>query len=415
MIACLTCPLRFHISRDNSSSQTTTDKDTKRKVRQKSKCGDIFTCQRCSFSPKTKTQEAMYKHYVFCLPDFLRNLASFFPTFLLLPASSSYACPLCSERFSQRFCLEVHLGTHHCKVEPYLSRAKVITDKKIQKWKDNEATKDKDDVKEDAIKADSRNVEVTDDNIAIKFKATYLNPQGSQVSVIQKNPKMENHKADGIGVVPTLDKFSKAETKDDDDITVATKEALCSQIILEEAVEDSSDCASDDEDYNATSEPVEKMIDEVEEKTESDSQERNMQVEASDDDTDSDFDDAPIIDIEANITEVPSVENQSVMDTTDPKPNPQPEALPSRPPPSPTKYKGRPLRPRKRRYQSVSSGGPEVYCLCRRPYSRAHGPMVACDGPCQDWYHFSCLGLGPGHSLAPGPWYCTHCSEALRL
>ena len=53
----------------------------------------------------------------------------------------------------------------------------------------------------------------------------------------------------------------------------------------------------------------------------------------------------------------------------------------------------------------------KVYCVCRAPdYG---GPMVGCDGPCRDWYHFSCLGWGPGYRLAPGAWYCHTCVMVL--
>ena len=51
------------------------------------------------------------------------------------------------------------------------------------------------------------------------------------------------------------------------------------------------------------------------------------------------------------------------------------------------------------------------YCVCQRPYQRSDGPMVACDGGCSQWFHFSCLGFLPHHTLPPGPWNCETCQS----
>ncbi|OUM63822.1 hypothetical protein PIROE2DRAFT_22167, partial [Piromyces sp. E2] len=33
----------------------------------------------------------------------------------------------------------------------------------------------------------------------------------------------------------------------------------------------------------------------------------------------------------------------------------------------------------------------KYYCICHQEYDK-NNPMIACDN-CQEWYHFSCIGL----------------------
>merc|ERR1719186_2002465 len=46
------------------------------------------------------------------------------------------------------------------------------------------------------------------------------------------------------------------------------------------------------------------------------------------------------------------------------------------------------LTPTKKQYSHKE----EVYCVCKSRY-RSDRPMIGCDGPCKDWYHFNCVGI----------------------
>lgn len=50
----------------------------------------------------------------------------------------------------------------------------------------------------------------------------------------------------------------------------------------------------------------------------------------------------------------------------------------------------------------------EVFCVCRKP---DHGElMVACDG-CDEWFHFTCMGLDPRYKDLVNNFYCKFCDE----
>ena len=42
-------------------------------------------------------------------------------------------------------------------------------------------------------------------------------------------------------------------------------------------------------------------------------------------------------------------------------------------------------------------------CICNGPY---HGSMVGCDGGCDNWFHFACVGIT---RLPRGEFYCEEC------
>jgi len=49
----------------------------------------------------------------------------------------------------------------------------------------------------------------------------------------------------------------------------------------------------------------------------------------------------------------------------------------------------------------------KVYCVCKSRY-RSDKPMIGCDGPCEDWYHFNCVGI-PKDFRSIAEWYCEGC------
>ena len=49
----------------------------------------------------------------------------------------------------------------------------------------------------------------------------------------------------------------------------------------------------------------------------------------------------------------------------------------------------------------------KVYCKCKSKYTN-DSPMIGCDGPCQDWYHFDCVGI-PQNFRSIAEWYCEDC------
>ena len=46
----------------------------------------------------------------------------------------------------------------------------------------------------------------------------------------------------------------------------------------------------------------------------------------------------------------------------------------------------------------------EVYCICRKPDD--HSVMIACDGPCSDWFHTRCVQMSPEKVELIFKWYC---------
>ena len=170
------------------------------------------------------------------------------------------------------------------------------------------------------------------------------------------------------------------------DLSIEPKETECiegcSQIVLEEAGNDSSDDDSnteDDLDKNDLNSNKSGMC------NEHDSLDDESEEESA-------FHDLSVIEIEANIPDVLNNETGAVIKSVD--------------------TNLRPMRPRRKRRLVDDSLAEEVYCSCRRPYRRAQGPMVACDGACAQWYHFSCLGLSPAHRLDKGPWFCSICNNS---
>jgi len=61
------------------------------------------------------------------------------------------------------------------------------------------------------------------------------------------------------------------------------------------------------------------------------------------------------------------------------------------------------LTPTKKQYSHKE----EVYCVCKSRY-RSDKPMIGCDGPCKDWYHFNCVGI-PKDFRSIAEWYCEEC------
>ena len=49
----------------------------------------------------------------------------------------------------------------------------------------------------------------------------------------------------------------------------------------------------------------------------------------------------------------------------------------------------------------------KAYCICKSAYNK-NQPMIGCDGPCQDWYHFACVGI-PQNFRSIADWYCESC------
>lgn len=49
----------------------------------------------------------------------------------------------------------------------------------------------------------------------------------------------------------------------------------------------------------------------------------------------------------------------------------------------------------------------KAYCTCKSAYNK-NQPMIGCDGPCQDWYHFGCVGI-PQNFRSIADWYCENC------
>ena len=49
----------------------------------------------------------------------------------------------------------------------------------------------------------------------------------------------------------------------------------------------------------------------------------------------------------------------------------------------------------------------KAYCICKSAYNK-NQPMIGCDGPCQDWYHFGCVGI-PQNFRSIADWYCESC------
>lgn len=50
----------------------------------------------------------------------------------------------------------------------------------------------------------------------------------------------------------------------------------------------------------------------------------------------------------------------------------------------------------------------QVYCICRKPEEGRF--MVACDGPCDDWYHGSCVGVTAKEALKMDKYFCEYCA-----
>lgn len=46
----------------------------------------------------------------------------------------------------------------------------------------------------------------------------------------------------------------------------------------------------------------------------------------------------------------------------------------------------------------------EAYCICRKPDD--HTLMIACDGPCEDWFHARCVSMDSAKAKLIYKWYC---------
>ena len=57
--------------------------------------------------------------------------------------------------------------------------------------------------------------------------------------------------------------------------------------------------------------------------------------------------------------------------------------------------------------EMLGSQKDKLYCKCRSLHNK-NQPMIGCDGPCEDWYHFSCVGI-PQNFRSIADWYCATC------
>ncbi|KAM0802162.1 hypothetical protein BDR22DRAFT_961827 [Usnea florida] len=46
----------------------------------------------------------------------------------------------------------------------------------------------------------------------------------------------------------------------------------------------------------------------------------------------------------------------------------------------------------------------ELFCICRKPDD--HTLMIACDGPCEEWFHGRCVDMGAEKTKLISKWYC---------
>ena len=50
--------------------------------------------------------------------------------------------------------------------------------------------------------------------------------------------------------------------------------------------------------------------------------------------------------------------------------------------------------------------------VCNRRYN-GKGSWIGCDGECQNWYNFKCVGLLVTDEPPKGDWFCPKCSTTL--
>lgn len=51
----------------------------------------------------------------------------------------------------------------------------------------------------------------------------------------------------------------------------------------------------------------------------------------------------------------------------------------------------------------------ELFCICRKPDD--HTLMIACDGPCEGWFHGRCVDMPAEKTKLIAKWYCPNCVE----
>lgn len=51
----------------------------------------------------------------------------------------------------------------------------------------------------------------------------------------------------------------------------------------------------------------------------------------------------------------------------------------------------------------------ELFCICRKPDD--HTLMIACDGPCDGWFHGRCVDMPAEKTKLISKWYCPNCAE----
>ena len=360
----------------------------------KGRSQDHFACAHCAFVPESKTQEAMYTHYVTCLPDFIRHLHAFFPTFLY-PSHPEFPCPLCEKKFSARRRLEVHLGVDHRRVEAYLPKTKVISTKE-RLVVEQEAKEDNSEAKEVEKVEDLRTSEEKEDEKV----------EGNAIE-IETTETIKSGRATG----------NEAQVNSEEqDIGVNELDQVCSQIVLETADDSTDESDEEEEDFVRGEENPGK--DGKEADIGEDAIDR-MQMCSDVDESDENFsdeEDLAVIEIKANISEeLLSERNEAVKEVQSLDDLTKGSKLRS-------KNKGNKetcssiVDKMRRKRKLRKSKGTETkkisspkYCFCQRPYQRSDGPMVGCDGGCSQWFHFSCLGLPTDHKMPPGPWNCEAC------
>lgn len=55
----------------------------------------------------------------------------------------------------------------------------------------------------------------------------------------------------------------------------------------------------------------------------------------------------------------------------------------------------------------------ELFCICRKPDD--HTLMIACDGPCEGWFHGRCVGLPAEKTKLISKWYCELPKVAIEI
>ena len=209
----------------------------------------------------------------------------------------------------------------------------------------------------------------------------------------------------GTAVLTNTEKQNDGQTETDNS---------CSQIFLETADDSSEDSDADEHEQVPLKESEEYERGTIEMEGDLIEVTENFSNDESDE-AESDFEDSAVIEIEANIPDEMLIEKDEAV-----KKGQNVEEVFETAKSSLQGSKGktnivdkmrRKRKAMKLKNRKETSRKSVKYCVCQRPYQRSDGPMVACDGGCSQWFHFSCLGFLPHHTLPPGPWNCEACQS----